>query len=95
MSRTPTIELIRETLYVLLGETLGRSGSLRALRLERVTRILEEGVGVHDAAERRGGGGAEEDYRRSVEGRALAMTRLKPFRECQTEVFKILAGFDG
>lgn len=72
---------------------------LPAPRVERVKLILEEGVGVRDAQER------GDESRRSVEGRALAfanrvnglalaMTRLRPFRERQDEVFKVLAGVE-
>ncbi|KAF8869883.1 hypothetical protein CPB84DRAFT_1803308 [Gymnopilus junonius] len=66
-------------------------------RLDRVKRILEEGVGYEQ-----GLSGAR-DGRRSVEGRGVAfanringlslgMTRLKAFRERQEDVFKVLAG---
>jgi len=66
-------------------------------RLDRVRRLLEEGIGgEHNLRETREG-------RRSVEGRTVAftnrinalslgMTRLKPFRERQEAVFKVLAG---
>ena len=66
-------------------------------RLDRVKLLLEEGIGSErDLREARQG-------RRSVEGRAVAftnrinalslsMTRLKPFRERQEAVFKVLAG---
>jgi len=63
--------------------------------MERVKTMLEEGIG-HDSADASQG-------RRSVEGRAvafmnrvnslaLALTRLKAFRERQKEVFRVLSG---
>jgi len=66
-------------------------------RLDRVRLLLEEGIGSErDLREARQG-------RRSAEGRAVAftnrinalslgMTKLKPFRERQEAVFKVLAG---
>ncbi|EIN10117.1 hypothetical protein PUNSTDRAFT_102136 [Punctularia strigosozonata HHB-11173 SS5] len=67
-------------------------------RLERVRQMLEKGVGF-----RVRNGEAEDEGRRSTEGRAVAftnrinalalgMTRLRPFRERQDEVFKVLSG---
>jgi hypothetical protein len=64
-------------------------------RMERMRKMLEEGIG-HDA-------GDESQGRRSVEGRAvaftnrvnalaLALTRLPQFKERQESVFKVLAG---
>ncbi|KAG5645103.1 hypothetical protein DXG03_006917 [Asterophora parasitica] len=66
-------------------------------RLERVSRMLEGGVGYAE------GRVEEEEGRRSVSGRAVAfanrvnalslgMTRLRAFRERQEDVFKVLAG---
>jgi hypothetical protein len=71
-------------------------------RMERVVEMLEKGIGYQDDS-RTGLTAAEEDRRRSVEGRAVAfanrinalalgVSRLKPFRERQREVFKVLAG---
>ncbi|PBK76040.1 hypothetical protein ARMSODRAFT_950413 [Armillaria solidipes] len=68
-----------------------------APRMERVRKILEEGVGYSDRHR------DEENGRRSVEGKAVAfanrinalslgMTRLKAFRERQEYVFTVLAG---
>lgn len=65
-------------------------------RLDRVRKMLEEGVG-YDRGQSQGEG------RRSVEGRAVAftnrinalslgMTKLRAFRERQEQVFQILAG---
>lgn len=69
-------------------------------RMERVRKILVEGVGYEM---RQGGGGGD---RRSLEGRAvgfanrigelaLKMTGLSAFRERQDMVFQILAGIGG
>ncbi|KAG6917721.1 hypothetical protein DXG01_001372 [Tephrocybe rancida] len=66
-------------------------------KMERVRKMLEEGVGYAD------GRREAEEGRRSVEGRAVAftnrinalslgMTRLRAFRDRQDEVFKVLAG---
>ena len=68
-----------------------------APRMERVRKILEEGVGYSDRHR------DEENGRLSVEGKAVAfanrinalslgMTRLKAFRERQEYVFTVLAG---
>lgn len=68
-------------------------------RMDRVIRMLEDGVGCMTSH----GGEEGEGGRRSVEGRAVAftnrinalslgMTKLKAFRERQDDVFKVLAG---
>jgi hypothetical protein len=74
----------------------GRSDDIPLSRLDRVRLMWEKGVGYeHDHDD---GGG-----RRSVEGRAvafankvnalgLALTKLKPFKERQEYVFKVLGG---
>ena len=74
----------------------GRSDDIPLSRLDRVRLMWEKGIGYeHDD---RGG-----SNRRSVEGRAvafankvnalgLALTKLKPFRERQEYVFKVLGG---
>jgi hypothetical protein len=65
-------------------------------RLDRVRQMLEKGVGFRARS-----GEFEDEGRRSVEGRAvtftnrinalaLGMTRLRPFKERQEEVFKII-----
>lgn len=71
-------------------------------RMDRVKKMLEEGVG-HDLPARPSSRASQDEGRRSVEGRAVAftnrvnalalgMTRLKAFRERQKDVFKVLAG---
>jgi hypothetical protein len=90
-------------------EALTEGREVPAPRLERVRTILEEGVGRGDAIVRSGSRDSEgegEEGRRSVEGRAVAfanringlalrMTQLRPFRERQEEVFRVLAGVTG
>jgi hypothetical protein len=75
----------------------GRSDDIPLSRLDRVRLMWEKGVGYdHDHDDAAGG-------RRSVEGRAvafankvnalgLALTKLKPFKERQEYVFKVLGG---
>jgi hypothetical protein len=72
-------------------------------RMDRVKKMLEEGVG-HDIPRSSSRSSQQDDQgRRSVEGRAVAfanrinalalgLTRLKAFRERQNDVFKVLAG---
>jgi hypothetical protein len=71
----------------------GRSDDIPLSRLDRVKVMWERGVGYDD----------DDGGRRSVEGRAvafankvnalgLALTKLKPFRERQECVFKVLGG---
>ena len=75
----------------------GRIGDIPLSRLDRVKLMWEEGID-YDGNEREGGGG-----RRSVEGRSvafankvnalgLALTKLKPFKERQEYVFRVLGG---
>ena len=78
----------------------GRSDDIPLSRLDRVRLVWEKGVGfenLDDDHDHNGGG------RRSVEGRAvafankvnalgLALTKLKPFKERQEYVFKVLGG---
>ncbi|TDL20823.1 hypothetical protein BD410DRAFT_725213 [Rickenella mellea] len=77
-----------------------RSRNLPDPRMERVRRMLAGGVGAEN--DRTSDGEGDATGRRSVEGRAvafanrvnalaLAMTKLRAFRERQDEVFKILA----
>jgi hypothetical protein len=76
----------------------GRSDDIPLSRLDRVRLMWEKGIGYEHNDDYEGGGG-----RRSVEGRAvgfankvnalgLALTRLKPFKERQEYVFKVLGG---
>ena len=75
----------------------GRSDDIPLSRLDRVRLMWEKGVGYeHDEHD-------DSEGRRSVEGRAvkfankvnalgLALTKLKPFKERQEYVFKVLGG---
>jgi len=80
-------------------EILSRGGEPPESRVERTKKVLENGVGYNrqQRVEERG------SSRRSVQGRAvslanrinalaLGMTRLKAFRDRQSDVFSVLAG---
>ena len=78
----------------------GRSDDIPLSRLDRVRLMWEKGVGYENNDDHDDGGGGG---RRSVEGRSvafankvnalgLALTKLKPFRERQEYVFRVLGG---
>jgi hypothetical protein len=77
----------------------GRSDDIPLSRLDRVRLMWEKGVGYENDSRDDDGG------RRSVEGRSvafankvnalgLALTKLKPFKERQEYVFKVLGGIE-
>ncbi|KAF8806925.1 hypothetical protein BYT27DRAFT_7167197 [Phlegmacium glaucopus] len=81
----------------------GREDDIPLSRLDRVRMMLEKGVGYDSERDGRDGDGDGSRGRRSVEGRAVAfankvnslglsLTKLKPFKERQEYVFKILGG---
>jgi len=79
-------------------EAMSRGGEPREPRIERTKKVLECGVGYN-----RRGEADRNSSRRSLQGRAvslanrinalaLGMTRLKAFRDRQSDVFSVLAG---
>lgn len=87
-------------------ELVSRGETPNIPRMERVRRILQEGIGYDTRARTRSmiaRGDTGDSGRRSVEGRAVALanrinalalglTRLKSFKDRQKDVFAVLAG---
>jgi hypothetical protein len=84
-------------------ERLARGEEVSIPRIERVRELLVKGVGSGARSGTLLSRSEQDERRRSVEGRAvgfanrvnalaLGISKLQPFKERQSEVFKVLAG---